>query len=98
MPNAALNNVTTADGYTVANSLDTSAFADHINIDVANAAVFWQIKQINRLGENAHMATWQTEVFMTPGSRSIRRPGVTGVRVRSGAAGVPAQVTIELAQ
>ena len=96
MPNIALNNVTTQDGYTAGTTLDTPAFQAHANIDVANNSIYWQVKQTNRLGDPPQMATWQAEVFMIPGSRTISRAGMTGLRVRSAVAGTNAQVTVEL--
>lgn len=101
-----LNNVTTADTYTAANTIDVVAligkFAGQLreadldellcvraNIDVTNAAIFWQVK----LGLEPFS---RPEVFMPPGSRSLNRRLISGLRVRSGTPAKPAQVTFEL--
>lgn len=88
-----LNNVTTADAYTAATSLDPMPACLRLNIDVYNQAIFWQIRvgssEVERSG------IWLDEVFMGPGSRTIARKYITGARVRSAAVGKPAQVTLE---
>lgn len=94
MPNYALNNVTTADQYTAPNTLAPLPVLDHVNIDVSNAAIYWQLQQTNDLTSD-RSGSWQTEVFMSPGSRTLSRAGMVGVRVRSAAPGVPAQATVE---
>ena len=103
MPNSALNNVTAPDAYAANATLDTGNWIDHVNVDVTNAAIYWQIKQASRPGDAPQMSTWQAEVFMLPGSRVIDRPGITGFRFRGAipAAQLPAgssqaQVTAEL--
>ena len=103
MPNSALNNVTAPDNYSASASIDTGNWLDHINIDVTNSAIYLQIKQASRPGDTPQMSTWQAEVFMIPGSRTINRPGLTGFRFRAAtpAAQLPAgasqaQVTAEL--
>lgn len=105
MPNAALNNITAPDAYAQQATLDTGGWVEHINIDVANSAIYWQIKQASRPTDTPGMATWQAEVFMPPGSKSLYRGGVTGIRFRAAvlAAQLPAgtaqaQVTVELVQ
>jgi hypothetical protein len=90
-----LNNVTTADAYTAANTLDNLPFPSRINLDVSNAAIFWQLKQADHAPGLYTGGTWGAEVMMLPGSRSLFRAGVRGFRVRSAAAGVAAQVTVE---
>lgn len=90
-----LNNVTTADGYTPANTLDNLPFPSRINVDVTNAAIYWQLKQAAGPGGLSTEGTWQNEVFMAQGSRPLFRTGVRGIRVRSAKAGTPAQVTVE---
>ena len=103
----ALNNITTADAYTAANTLDVVALigkyagtlkvADiaellcvRANIDVANAAIFWQVK----LGPTEPFS--RPELFMLPGSRTLTRRQIAGLRVRSAKVATPAQVTVEL--
>lgn len=94
MSSWALNNITTPATYTAASTLEQLPVLDHVNLDVSNAAIFWQLKLTdNSLLET--MGTWDQEVFMLPGSRSLYRPGMVGVRVRSANAALPAQATIE---
>lgn len=90
--NFALNNVTTTDGYSDPNTLDGLNPCQRVNIDVNNAAIYWQIRQSI---QETQIGNWSQEVFMSPGSRTISRQNIVGVRVRSAAAGVAAQVTIE---
>lgn len=104
MSSYALNNIVAPDNYETprptgnqsgpqGSTLDNLGITDHINIDVYNGGVFFQLKQADVPGRaNPHiihenLATWQTEVFMASGSRTIDRPGVTGIRLR---ASVPA--------
>lgn len=84
----ALNNVTTTDEYTDATTLrcpGTRRFLLHVR----NAAVYYQ------LGVGWPAVEWEfDERFVPPGtlSRALR---VDAVRVRNGAVGVPAQVTVD---
>ena len=101
--NAALNRITAPDAYTVGSTIDTSRDVDHINIDTANQAVYWQLKEY-RPPLASRAADWTNEVYMPPGSRIIDRDGVTGIRVRAAtpAAQIPAGqsqavVTVEVA-
>lgn len=91
---AVLNNVTTADAYTAANTLDAIAPGPRVTLDVFNQSVFWQARishdPIERSG------TWLDEVFMAPSSRTISRKWITGFRVRSAVAGKPAQITAQV--
>jgi len=102
MPNASLNNVTAPDAYTQAATIDSGMFVDRINLDVANQAIIWQLKESARGGPPGQ-ASWQAEVLMLPGSRTLTRPFVTGLRFRAAtlAANLPAgatqaAVTVEL--
>jgi hypothetical protein len=83
-----LNNIATGDAYSDANTLWAPG-AVRFNFDVANAAIYYQ------LGVGARPSPqWLPEVFLTPSFRSIARRA-DAVRVRSGAAGTPARVTLE---
>lgn len=83
-----LNNVTTANGYTTANTL-ARAGAIRLTLIVANAAIVYQ------LGKGLDPATsWGTEVFLPPGLFSFERE-FDMIRVRSALAGAAAQVTVE---
>jgi hypothetical protein len=95
---AVLNNVTTQDAYVAATTLDGFPPAARVTIDVylsevVPSAVYWQL----RVGQGPHEnpGNWEDEVFMGPGSRTVSRTWITGVRVRSAKAGKPAQVTIQ---
>lgn len=99
----ALNNVTAPDQYSDAATLQNLNGVTRLNIDVANQAIFWQLK-LPRGSNLFTEAAWDQEVFMLPGSRSLFRPGVVGVRIRAAipaahlpVGGSPAQVTVEAA-
>lgn len=82
MPSYALNNLTAPDAYTQASTLYPLPVLDHINLDVANQAIYWSICETNALTSDLSGA-WQPEVFMAPGSRTIVRPNMIGIRVRA---------------
>lgn len=101
MPSYAINNLTAPDQYTQAGTLSPLPLLDHVNLDVANAAIYWSINQTNALTTDLS-GSWQPEVFMLPGSRTLARVGMVGIRVRAAvkAANLPtgqpqAQVTVE---
>jgi hypothetical protein len=83
----ALNNITTADGYTDGNLLFAPG-SQRITMHVRNAAVYYQ------LGIGLGGVLWRDEVFLPPGTLSGAR-NFDVVRVRSAVAGAPAQVTID---
>lgn len=96
-----LNNQTAPDTYTPASTLDNLPFPTRVNIDVANQAIYWQLKQASGSGLSTE-GTWGQEVYMTPGSRTLSRTGIRGIRVRAAitaanlpAGATPARVTIE---
>lgn len=110
MSSWALNNITAPDNYTSGpggSTLDNLPVIDHVNIDVTNSSIFWQLKlaQLTGYAPTESLETlgqWDTEVFMFPGSKTIDRPGIVGVRVRAAVplASLPAgasqaQVTVE---
>lgn len=116
MPSYSLNNVTAPDIYLAAGQAGvngvgaavgpaTLAFLpilDHINIDVVNGAIYFSLQQTNRLS-SPNSGTFQPETFMAPGSRTITRVGVVGIRIRAAVLAVnlqptspgQAQVTVE---
>jgi hypothetical protein len=83
----ALNNVTTADAYTDATTLRCPG-TTRLLIHARNAAIYYQ------MGVGRPASVWQDEVFMVPGTAGLIRT-CDAVRVRSGATGKPAQVTID---
>lgn len=89
-----LNNVTTADDYTPANTVEVNYPLARATIRVNNAAVYRQL--LVGLDNNPRAARWQPELFVPPGQEKVQRRFLFGVRVRSAVAGTPAQVTIEL--
>jgi hypothetical protein len=97
----ALNNITAPDSYTQTATLAHLPPIARINLDVANNAIYWQLQQARGTGLYTE-GGWGPEVYMAPGSRSLYRPGTTGIRIRAAipAAQLPAgaqqaQVTIE---
>jgi hypothetical protein len=98
----ALNNITAPDAYADAATMINLPFPSRINLDVVNQAIYWQLQQAAGPTSLSTEGTWQTEVFMLPGSRSLYRPYTRGIRVRAAipAASLPAgtsqaQVTVE---
>lgn len=98
----AINNLTAPDAYTQASTLDNLPDVPSINIDTANQAIYWQVRQVRSRSGLFTEGTWQEETYMLPGSRSIYRVGIRGFRFRAAtpAAQLPAgssqaQVTAE---
>lgn len=87
-----LTNITTADAYTDAATLEGIQPARWINIDVVNAAVIYQMKQAGLHNPNG---VWGPEIFMVPAFRVLNHNDLCGIRVRSGITGIPAIVNIE---
>lgn len=74
--------------YVAQGTLDNLSPCAKINIDVANAAIFWSIRQqLSAYGGAG--AGFGAEVMMLPGSRTIVRRNMTGVQVRASMAGPP---------
>ena len=99
----ALNNITAPDAYGPASTLQNLNGVTRINVDVTNQAIYWQMQRSTGTGLFTE-GSWDTEVFMAPGSRSLFRTGVTGFRFRAAtlaanlpAGGSQAQVTVEAA-
>jgi len=88
----ALNNVTTQDAYTAATTLDLLPPCSRVNLDVNNTAIYWSVKLAVA---GTQLGAWGPDVFMSPGSRTLQRSNIVGIRVRSAVAGKPAQVTAE---
>lgn len=103
-----LNNVTTANAYTTANTLECPRGV-RVQINVSNAAVFYQIgfnvdvhkaepqsiMELLGAGQNNFVGNiiYGPEVFFIPRSDILTRI-CDSIRVRSAVAGKPAQVTI----
>lgn len=80
MPNDAINALTAPDAATAASTLGPApVLYDHVNIDVANQAIFWQHAEASD-PTRPQSASWQAPVYMTPGSRSISRANLAGFR------------------
>ncbi len=97
----AINNLTAPDAYTPGSTLDNLPAISRVNLDVVNAAIYWQLKQANGTGLSTE-GSWGQEVFMLPGSRPLLRQNIIGIRFRAAvvAAQLPsgaaqAQVTVE---
>lgn len=96
-----LNNITAPDQYALSATLDNLPFPTRINLDVSNQAIYWQLKQTSGSGL-ATEGSWSPETYMSPGSRTLFRAGVRGIRIRAAipaaslpAGASPAQVTVE---
>lgn len=102
MASWALNQVTAPDNYADAATLDQLPILDHVNIDVTNQGIYWQVKQTTSL-DPRQGGTWNPEVYMAPGSRTLQRAGMVGLRFRAAIAaaqlaGTQAIVTVECVQ
>jgi hypothetical protein len=83
----ALNAITAPDNYGPGSTIEGVPIK-RINLDVANQAIYWQLKS-STAGVGG---VWDaTEVFMLPGSRTLLRRAV-GIRIRAAipAASLPA--------
>lgn len=100
----AINNQPAPDLYTADATLELSGLSrglDHINVDVAgNSGIYRQLKLL--VDPDGREGLWSAEVYQAPGSRSLFRRGLVGIRFRAAtpAAGLPigaaqATVTIE---
>lgn len=96
------NNVSTADAYSDATSAIFPLPKQGFALNVSNAAIYYQLA---RPGSTGRVGDWvwdANEYFLTPAYSTFSDAGVempgagafAGVRVRSAAAGVPAQVTV----
>lgn len=86
-----LNNQTSADNYTDANTLTCDPPATKLNLIVANAAVYVNISNAGGLRRSQ---AWDQETYYPPGFYNRTLPPFNAVRFRSAVAGTPAQVTI----
>lgn len=80
--NAAINQLNAPDQYTAGSTLDTGQYVDHFNIDVYNQGIYWSIKQ-GQPRQTPGMANWGPDIFMGPGSKTISRLYLTGMRFRA---------------
>ena len=76
----AINALTAPDAYSAASTIDGVPIK-RVLLDVANAAIYWNLKY--QVGAGQAGAFDSTEVFMLPGSRQLVRPGIVGVRFRA---------------
>jgi hypothetical protein len=90
----ALNNVTTGDRYTPATTLEALPSSSKVNGQIANNAAYIQLQR--RQFGDVGPGDWEPEVFMAPQTFNWARPNICGIRARSGKAGTPAQVTLEV--
>ena len=80
-PSEALNAITAPDSYTPLASIQDTPIS-RILIDVVNQPIYWQLKR--RSGGSPYAGDWEgVEVYMLPGSRTIQRSGIVGIRVRA---------------
>ncbi len=98
----AINNLTAPDAVSAASTLDNLSGVVGVNMDVANQAIYWQVKQVTSPGRLYTEGTWGEPTFMLPGSRSLYRTDVRGFRFWAAtpaaqlpAGDIQAQVTVE---
>lgn len=89
MPTA-MNNVKTTDAYTPATTLQCPDSV-RFNLHVFNASIYWRIGNAPGVNPGAQSTS---EIFRAPGYYSFDR-FLDVLEVRSGVAGVPAQVTAD---
>jgi hypothetical protein len=88
-----LNNVATSDAYTQAATLTPPRTVRKARIVIANAAAYVAIERVD-LGLRVGGGSFLPEEFWVPGVYGITRDFDMGrIQFRSGAPGVPAQVT-----
>ena len=99
-----INNVTAPDppNATALSTLDNLPELDHVNINVVNSAIYYQLKQRDPYVGNELWGAWQPPIFMVPSQQSLSRDGIVGIRFYAAVAtaNLPsgasqAQVTIE---
>lgn len=100
-----INNLTAPDNYTPASTLDNLPAVSRVTLDIANGAIYYQLREIRvgGAGRTERMAdTWGQETLVTPQSKPLHRRGIVGVRFRAAiaAAQLPAgqlqaQVTVQ---
>lgn len=77
-----LNNATPGVAYAATATLEGLEPCVKVNFAVSNGLVFYQIKTAS-FGIHGASGTWLPEVALVPGSKSVTRNGITGVRVRA---------------
>jgi len=76
----ALNALQAPDQYTPLSTIEGVPII-RILLDVANQAIYWQLKIAVPGGSQGN---WESaEKYMLPGSRQINRAGICGVRIRA---------------
>lgn len=88
---ASLNNVTTQNDWSTACTLDAGQPCIRINLDISNAAIYYDFGR--RLGSSGGIVWDGRPTFSPPSFKALDRR-FNAVRVKSAAAGKPAQVTI----
>jgi hypothetical protein len=86
--NYALNNVTAPVGAPIGvglpgcSTLAIGQWVYSFNVDVVNSSILWQLQGVALPTGDPQMADWTpfAWVQMTPGSRTLSRNGVTGIR------------------
>ena len=73
-----LNLVTAPDSYSPSATIE-GINIDRVRLDVINNAIYWQLQK----GKGGSGVWESTETAMTPGSRVIQEPDITGIRVRA---------------
>ncbi len=82
MPNVAINNITAPDNYTQQSTIDPGRKIDYLTLIVANQGIFFTLKEYTPPQE-ARAGYDTAEVYMPPGSRTIDRDTLCGIKVRA---------------
>lgn len=88
----ALNNVTTGNAYSDANTLECPN-SQRATVEVNNAAIFYQRTGPELVGVAPRAEVFMEETYLIPGIHQVSGR-MTRFRVRSAVAGTPAQVTV----
>lgn len=80
MASWAINQQTAPDTFDTSSTLDKLPVLDHINIDVVNQGIYWQVKQAGAMDPSGLSGVWNPPVYMLPGSRTLQRAGMVGFR------------------
>ncbi len=86
--NAAINQTVAPDQYIPggqpgASTIESGRFMDHANLDVVNGGIYWSVRITDQPGGSPGLGQYGGEVYMGPGSRTISRANMSGVRFRA---------------
>lgn len=91
-----LNQLSTANAFTAANTLENLPPCTKARLTVFNAGVIFSLKLASQAGGLVASGAWEPESYAPPGVLAMVRASIVGIRVRSAVAGAPAVFSVEL--